>query len=172
MKKAFLICLVALVFACNQSGKKTDETLGDAREGRQQEQPAVKNERPVMTFTLLDGSKVDAQSLQEKMVLVLFQPDCDHCQDEAKQIKNRLEAFKDYQLYFISSHPMEVIEKFAKDYGLYKKPNVHFGATTVDSVLDNYGAISAPSIYIYTKEGKLVEEFEGQVDVEMIIRHL
>jgi thioredoxin-related protein len=171
MKRASLILLVALAVACGQTEKKTEE-LERTAQAQQPIEPEVKNERPVMTFTLLDGSKIDAQSLNEKMVLILFQPDCDHCQQEAKQIKNRLEAFKDYQLYFISSHPMEIIEKFAKDYGLYKKENVHFGATTVESVLDNYGAISAPSIYIYTKEGRLVEEFEGQVDIEMVIRHL
>lgn len=164
-----IIKIVFLLFLCACSSKEKAEEGVVTKEDAV---PAIKDERPVMTFTLTDGAQVNAQGLNEKFVLVLFQPDCDHCQNEAKQIRNRLEAFQTYQLYFISSHPMEVISKFATDYGLAGLPNVHFGWTSVESVLNNYGAISAPSVYIYTKEGRLVESFEGQVDVEMIIRHL
>lgn len=135
-------------------------------------EPEIRNERPVMTFTLSDGEQVDVRDLDQQMVLVLFQPDCSHCKDEAKQIKNRLEAFTNYNLYFISSQPMEEVNNFAKEYGLDGLANVHFGWTSVESVLNNFGAISAPSIYIYTKEGRLVESFEGQVDVETVIRYL
>jgi len=135
-------------------------------------QPPVKDERPVMTFTLTNGSTLDARELDDRMMLILFQPDCDHCQDEATQIQKRLEAFDDYQLYFISSYPMEQIDQFAKTYQLANIPNIHFGSTSPQSVLNNYGPIPAPSVYIYTKQGKLVKSFEGPIDVEMIIKHL
>ncbi|HYC85664.1 MAG TPA: redoxin domain-containing protein [Chryseosolibacter sp.] len=136
------------------------------------ETPVIKNERPVMAFTLTDGSMVNARDIDEQMLLILFQPDCDHCQDEARQIKKRLEAFKDYQLYFISSQPIEMIEKFSRDYQLTNLPNVHFGHTEVQNVWNNFGSISAPSMYLYSKEGRLVESFEGLVDVEVIIKYL
>jgi thioredoxin-related protein len=169
MTNRILLLFVVVVFvSCETKENKPVEKAEAAEVAK----PEIKNERPLMTFTLTDGNKVDAQEINEKMVLVLFQPDCDHCQAEAKQIKARLDAFKDYQLYFISSQPIEVINQFAKDYQLSGKNNVHFGWTSVESVLNNFGAISAPSIYIYTQEGKLVESFDGQVDVEMVIRYL
>jgi peroxiredoxin len=168
MYKHFIL-LTGLLFAygCVQKEKPADVIVPE-----QETQPVIRNERPVMTFTLTDGSQVNAQELRDQMLLILFQPDCDHCQDEAKQIKKRMEAFKDYQLYFISSHPLDLIEKFSKEYQLVNMPNVHFGYTPVQSVWNNYGSISAPSVYIYSKEGRLVESFEGQVDVEVIIKYL
>jgi thioredoxin-related protein len=168
MINRILLAFIVVVFVGCEKKEKPVEKAEDVKVV----EPEIKNERPVMTFTLTDGSKVDAQTIGEKMVLVLFQPDCDHCQAEAKQIKARLDAFRDYHLYFISSQPMEVINQFAKDYQLAGKENVHFGWTSVENVLNNFGAISAPSIYIYTKEGRLVESFDGQVDVEVVIRYL
>jgi thioredoxin-related protein len=132
----------------------------------------VKNERPSMTVSMGDGRQVDIKNLEEKIVLVLFQPDCDHCQREAREIHDHLEAFREYQLYFISSHPMEVIQQFAKDYDLDNKPNVYFANTAVDNVLNNFGAISAPSVYIYNKEGKLVKNLNGESKIEEIIKYL
>jgi peroxiredoxin len=166
-KNCFLFVFLLLLTTCGEKQKPVEPVKTP-----EAEQPVAKNERPVMTFNLTNGTQVNAHELNDQMVLVLFQPDCDHCQNEATQIRNRLEAFKDYQLYFISSHPIEVIAKFAKDYQLSNKENVHFGWTSVESVLNNYGAISAPSIYIYNKQGTLVESFDGQVDVEMVIRYL
>jgi peroxiredoxin len=169
MFRTLIVTLCVFAAACGSKEKKPEPTPA---ENPTPSVATVKNERPVMTLTLTDGSQIDAQALNEQMVLVLFQPDCDHCQNEATQIRKRLNAFKDYQLYFISSQPMEAIQKFAKDYKLYDLPNVHFGFTTVENVLNNYGAISAPSIYIYTKEGRLVESFDGLVDVEVVIKYL
>jgi peroxiredoxin len=167
MFKQILLFSFLILSACVKKEKPVEEVVE-----KEKAPTVIKNERPVMTFTLTDGGQVDAHELDDKMVLVLFQPDCDHCQMEAKQIKNRLEAFKDYELYFISSHPMALIQEFAKDYQLVNIPNVHFGYTSVQSVWNNYGGISAPSIYIYSKEGRLVESFEGQVDVEVVIKYL
>lgn len=163
----FIICFLALSCSSrDRDNKQESEAIPEAAVA------PIKNERPVMNLTLTDGRQIDAQTMNEQMVLVLFQPDCDHCQREATQIKKRLEAFRDYKIYFISSHPMEIIQKFATDYKLDNEPNVFFGYTTVENVLNNYGAISAPSIYIYTKEGRLVESFDGLVDVEVIIKYL
>lgn len=168
MSRKLLIALLIVFFACSEKSKNE----GAVVEQKSLAPAPVRNERPVMTFTLTTGEQIDAHGIDQQAVFIFFQPDCDHCQQEATQIRNRLEAFNDYQLYFISSHPMSVIEKFSRDYGLANFNNVHFGHTPVESVWNNYGSISAPSVYVYSKEGRLVESFEGMVDVEVIIKHL
>ncbi len=132
----------------------------------------VRNDRPPITIRLTDGTDVKIREQESKMVLILFQPDCDHCQDEAKQISGRLEAFKDYQIYFVSSESQETILKFSKDYDLFNKDNVHFGFASVDDILAHFGSISTPSIYIYNESGELVQSFDGLVDVSVIIQYL
>lgn len=132
----------------------------------------VRDDRPPITIRLTDGTDVKVKEQKSKMILVLFQPDCDHCQDEAKQIRQQLEAFKDYQMYFISSESLETILKFSKDYELFNKDRVSFGYASVDDILSHFGSISTPSIYIYKESGELIQSFDGLVDVSVIIQYL
>jgi peroxiredoxin len=151
------------------------------KEGKPQENSTTKeaasqkveaSDFPSMQITLLDGKLMNAKELKGKTVLVLFQPDCDHCQHEAEDIEDHLASFRDYTLYFVSSAGPEEIRKFSNTYKLSGIPNIIFGATTVESILNNFGAIQAPSIYIYSEEGKLVNSFNGQTDVGVILKYL
>lgn len=130
------------------------------------------NELPGMVVTLLDGSNVDMKSLTEKAILIIFRPDCDHCQREAVAIEENLDAFVDNSLYFITSDPMPEIERFANDYRLAGRTNVFFGWTSVENVLNNFGSVSTPSIYMYSREHKLIKSFNGEVDIDQVLAFL
>ena len=133
--------------------------------------PVLVNEYPDLILTLNNGKKLSTKTLKGNNVFILFQPDCDHCQNEAVQIEQRLEDFRDYTLYFISSSPMEQITAFAKNFKLDNKDNVKFAWTTNEGVLTYYGAIPTPSIYVYS-QGKLRTSFNGQTEVENILKAL
>lgn len=157
-----LVCVLA-VTACN----KPQET-------KTNEQPSTTiaaNDLPAMTITSLDGNQFSARNLKGKNIIIMFQPDCDHCQREAKQIGENINAFKDYQLYFVSSATREELQKFASEYILDKFSNVHFGSTSVNDVINTYGQIETPSIYIYD-DRKLVQKFNGEVEISEVIKHL
>lgn len=161
--KHVLIVFAALVVIMGCSGKQESET---------RQKPLASNEFPQMQIELLNGNSLSAKSIEGKTVLILFQPDCDHCQHEAEQIENNLSVFRDYTLYFVSSSPVHELEKFANDYKLRGIPNVLFGQTTTESILNSFGPIQTPSIYIYSGEGKLVKHFNGQTEVGEIIKYL
>lgn len=129
------------------------------------------NDYPAIVLQLEDGQGIQAKDLEGNNIFILFQPDCDHCQHEAVSIEQRLEDFRDYTLYFISSAPMEQIGAFADNYGLGSRNNVKFAWTATQGVLDNYGPIQTPSIYIYSG-GRLKKYFNGQTDIETILAAL
>lgn len=133
---------------------------------------SAQNDLPTLTALKLDGSRLLTKQLQGKTVLVLFQPDCDHCQREAKQIRENLDAFKAYSLYFISADALSRIAAFAADYGLTGYDNVHFATTEAQYILNNFGPIDAPSLYIYNDSGKLVKKFNGETDIKLILSSL
>lgn len=161
--------LLSWLFLCTCSEKEKQETK---IEEPKTAIPAPVNSRPSLELTLLNGETFNIKTRERDMVLILFQPDCDHCQQEAEQIRERLSVFKGYEVYFISSHPLEVIKEFAAKYGLADKPNVYFASTSVEGILENFGAIPAPSVYIYNKEGELKESFNGQTDLDVIVKYL
>ena len=143
------------------SNKKDDATSRSAA-----------NDLPTMTITKTDASVLNVKSVTGKTILILFQPDCDHCQREAAQIKNHQESFKDYTLYFISSDALDRIGSFAKQYELAGFDNIHFGRTETQTILDNFGPIDAPSLYIYNEDGQLVKKFNGETEITLILNSL
>jgi hypothetical protein len=130
------------------------------------------NEYPNMNLVFPDGSTRSARNLPAKSILVFYFPDCDHCQREAADISKHLAAFKSYHVWFIAVVPFPEIQKFAIDYKLIGYNYVHFVRTEPKDITNNYGGISTPSMYIYSKEKKLVKAFNGETKVEEIIKHL
>jgi peroxiredoxin len=162
-----LLFLSTIAFAGCRWEKKEAAKNGEAAETSVE----TKNDLPFMPITLVDGKVVNAKDFSGKNILILFQPDCDHCQHEAEDIEKELAAFKDYTLYFVSAAPMPQIEQFASTYKLTGKDNIVFGNTAAEHVLNHFGPIPAPSIYIYNDK-TLKQGFEGQTEVAKIVAAL
>lgn len=135
--------------------------------------PAVRHtDLPNMQLVKTDGSKETANAIQGKAMLVLFQPDCDHCQREAVQIRDHLDAFREYTLYFISDAPPAQLAQFAREYELGNRPNIHFAQTSIESILQHFGPIDTPSVFIYSDKGMLKKSFIGETPIEQILQHI
>jgi len=130
------------------------------------------NELPYLNYKTLEGAPQSTRTLPGNSILILFNTDCDHCQQEAKEISDKREAFKNYELLFIASDSLHKIESFAKTYGLADDPNVTFGWAEYRDVLQNFGGISTPAIYIFSREKKFVKSFFGQTPIEELIKYL
>jgi peroxiredoxin len=170
--KKLIICLVIvpIVFNCAKTEKKTEEFKEERTVPVAPK--TVKSEIPDLWVILEDGTRQSTRTLRGKTMIFLFQPDCDHCQREAVDLEKHIAHFKDYQLYFISSAPMPEILKFAEDYKLRPYENLHWATTTAQNVISNFGPIDAPSVYLYSEAGKLIEKFNGEVAVEVILKYL
>jgi len=168
MKKIIIAFSVLLVIGTACSTKKRTNLENPSLSAK----PAM-TDLPSILLTKLDGSKFSAKSLQgHPVILVLFQASCDHCQREAKQIKAHIESFRNYQIYFISADSPQEASKFAIDYGLGGELNVTFALTDVPSVLNTFGPVSTPSVYIYDAGGKLITKFNGETDISLILKRL
>jgi peroxiredoxin len=143
-----------------------------AEEPTEQTDHAGRNEKPDLRISIDNGSRVSAKDLPGKLLLILFQPDCDHCQREAEDIKRHISAFADYQLYFISSAPMDEVRRFAEEYKLREHANVHLATTSVTDILNTFGPIQAPSIYLHDEKGTLIQSFNGEVAIDVVLKYL
>jgi hypothetical protein len=155
----FLI-LNLIAFGCSSKKQEKGSTSAE-----------LVNEYPPLVLQFENGERLSAKDLKGKNVFVLFQPDCSHCQEEAIHIEQRLPEFKDYTLYFISSSPIDQIMAFARGFNLDAREKVRFAWTAPEGVLTYYGPIQTPSIYIYS-DGKLRQKFNGQTEIESILRAL
>ncbi len=171
MKKNLFIyiipLLVATTWSCTQVKEETTQTQAAPASAASAPEATV-NQLPDLTLTKINRSQLSARDLKGKVMLVYFDPDCDHCQEEAKLIQANLDAFKEYALYFISSAPMSKMQQFAWDYKL-AGPNVNLAYATPENILRTFGPVQTPSIYIYSDTGKLVRAFNGQTPIEKIL---
>ena len=160
----FLIAASALMLQC---AKTTDS--GNAVGV---EVASAVNELPEMNLVTVDKQIIHAHELTGKNILIFYRPECDHCQREAAAISENLDAFSEYQIYFVGTDGHEASQTFAKDYALVGKSNVHFVQTSVNEILDRLGPISTPSLYIYSEERRLVRHLDGETAIEEILRYL
>jgi hypothetical protein len=159
---ALIIIAISIVCSCTTSPiKRKNET-----------EAVIQNDLPDLIINFLDGSQIHAKELQGNTIIVVFFPDCDHCQREATQIKKNIEQFKNYTLYFLATTPKEEIETFAIDYKLGNEKNVQFGMIAAQDVLPNFGSIPTPSLYIYNSDHRLVQTFNGETDIETILKYI
>lgn len=175
MKKGLILITAVLLLAAgfyffgyrNSAGSEEAkvESAVAAEEG-------AASDLPWLPITKADGSRLMVKDLEGKTVLVLFQPDCDHCQREAVQIRENLSHFDDYQLYFVSDAALPQISQFAKEYELEGIRNVHFAQASVNDIIYTVGPVPSPSLFVYSENGRLVKDFKGETPVEQIIPYL
>lgn len=159
------LILAITLSSCEQNSKKERPVQSS---DRVPSATTVQNDLPNLSLTTIEGAEITIKNQPGKVILILFQPECDDCQREAVQIKDNMEAFKGYSVYFISSAAIPEITSFSKEYKLDGFENVIFGQTSVQNVLNTLGPIPAPSVYIYSNEGKLMKQFNGEVDISEI----
>ncbi|MCJ8164068.1 thioredoxin family protein [Pontibacter sp. E15-1] len=175
MKKLLIITVLSLIalaafiyFGAFNDSPSNNQPV----EAMQAPAQAASNDLPAMPLSLMDGSRVMTKNLQGKTILVLYQPDCDHCQREATQIQENLQAFEGYTLYFISDADFALQQQFADTYKLAGQENVYFATATVNDILDQIGPIQTPSLFVYSAEGRLVKSFIGETPIEQILQVL
>lgn len=163
--RIFILTAISLIIlgACSNPKNKKEISFAVA-------QPQVKT-LPAMYIRTTDGKTMSARTLSgKKTILILFQPDCDHCQNEARQIRENIAHFNHYQVYFVTAAKTEEAKSFLVDFRFDNIKNFHFATTDVQSILNSYGPVSTPSIYIYSEQGELRAQFNGQTEIETILK--
>lgn len=124
------------------------------------------NDLPGMNvLSLPEQSTLALNSLAGNVILIFFNPECEHCQEEAHLIADNKDLFKDYHLYFIASDSVQKITRFSTDYKL-TEPNYHFAFGDGLAVYQTMGAINnVPAVYVY-RNRKLTGRSEGIIPLE------
>ncbi len=163
------IALSFLLLACsgeNKSGEAQTDVAAPATEGVAE----VSKGLPDFVMTTLQGETLRTKSLQGKNILIFYNPDCDHCQRQAQSIRKKMDAFSNWTIYFIAASGDTQSRTFATTYDLHEQKNVVFATAGIPEVIREMGSIGTPSIFIYSDEGKLVKQFDGETPVEDILK--
>lgn len=129
---------------------------------------------PEFSFKTLENTNFTNANLKPNVatIFIYFNSECDYCQHEAQSISDSIKEFKDVQLLFVSTEPIETIKTFAKTYKLINLQNTTFLYDSAHNFSNRFDANSIPFILIYNKDQELVKKHKGQLKAEAILSTL
>ena len=136
-------------------------------------QPAYKRYPtiPGLQLLSLDSTAYTKEQLPRKkqVLIMLFSPDCDHCQHETEQIVANKEAFADTHILMVSTLPLFRLKEFEKQYGLEQMQNVTITKDPYYVLISFYSLRMFPFMALYNRKGDLIQTYQGSVGVEKIL---
>ena len=117
-----------------------------------------------------DSTKFTKDDLKKKTatIIMVFSPDCEHCQHETRELIAHIDLFKKVQIVMSSPIEYKFLKRFYTDYNIADYPNITIGADPGYFLGTFYHVRSFPSLFLYDRKGNFVKAFDGSVPVEQI----
>jgi thiol-disulfide isomerase/thioredoxin len=133
---------------------------------------------PPFSMMQANGKVFKAQDLPmgKPIIIIYFDPDCDHCEKTTKELLIKMDEFKKASIAMVTYLPVDKVIEFEKKYALKKYPNIYVGTEVKTFFLRNYyRLVTMPFIALYTKNGDMVKEYRNQetlTDLSMQLKNL
>lgn len=136
--------------------------------------PAYRKYPTVPPLQLLLGdsaTKYTKENLPKKkpVLIMLFSPDCSHCQHTAEEMVKYKEELKDIHIVMATMHNISQMNAFMQQYKLNELDNIVAGRDIYYILQGFYNIHSLPYLGFYDKKGHLIRGFEGSMPVSQII---
>ena len=121
---------------------------------------------PAFDILQVNGSHFKVADLKkgQPVMLVYFDPDCDHCVLFAKELVKQIDAFSNVEIVMISYVPMQSLKGFITQVGLGKYPRIKVGTEGSSFVVRyHYNIIQFPYLALHDNAGHLFATYESEV---------
>jgi peroxiredoxin len=111
----------------------------------------------------------------QPLLVFYFNPDCDHCQQQAKWVHEGLAKIKakNAQMMWVSDAEINDIVAFRKNYFPSNIGVPMFFVQDKDMKIDDwFGYSEVPTILVYDREGNFVVKFKKETAVDELVKHL
>ena len=107
------------------------------------------------------------------MVLIYFDPECDHCQKLMDELFKNIDNFKRAEIVMVTYKPVIELTAFEKKYNTQKYTNIKVGTEgTAFYLRKYYGLVIMPFTALYDKEGNLNYSYKSGTPVPDLVGRL
>ena len=126
---------------------------------------------PKFTLNLTTGKSFSNTQIPKTKYtcIIIFSPDCSHCQEEAADLTKNADKFKSVFFIWNSYKEMADIKVFATKYGLDKQSNVIVGRDPEFSIPVFFRPRMTPFVALYAN-GQLLKVYEQGVKVPELLK--
>jgi thioredoxin-related protein len=169
--KYLIICLLAIT--CLSTTTQAQTQNSNTAPTVDPSAPYIKDKRiPNFSLTSIDGKEITNKDLPTKYkytCIIIFSPDCSHCEHEADEINKNADKFKNVLFIWDSYREMDLIKKFATKYNLAGQPNVVIGRDGALTIPTFFRPRMTPFVALYDR-GNFVKIWEQGVEPTELIK--
>lgn len=120
-----------------------------------------------ITFKAPDSTLYTTGDLEKKtpLLMMLFSPDCGHCQNVTTELLNNINHFKKDRILMITWLPYSDMLKFYKEYKIANYPQITMSWDSKFFFVPYYHVHMYPKLIVYNRKGNYVSEFEGNIKI-------
>ena len=164
MNKIFLI--LSLFVILNYSSAQGDSTQSPSSRFRIFPPTRLMLADSLSFFTNKDLLK------NKSVMLMVFNPDCDHCQHETEEIIKHIDKFTGIQIVMTTSMPFDAMMAFREKYKLADYKNITVAQDTHYFLPSYYMISNLPFLAFYNKKKELISVFEGTMPMTKALEEL
>ncbi|HEX5655241.1 MAG TPA: thioredoxin [Chitinophagaceae bacterium] len=125
---------------------------------------------PPVKLLKADGSVFDKEALSRKspVMLMLFNPACEHCRQETTELTRNMNLFKKVQIVMATSAPFDSMIVFIRNYSLNNFDNIIVGRDEHYFLPTFFRIRNLPFLAFYDKKKGLIDIFEGAMPIPQI----
>lgn len=136
--------------------------------------PAYKRYPTLPPLQLLLGdstTKYTKDSIPKKkaVFIMLFSPDCNHCQRTAEEMVAHKEELQDVHIIMATMHPLWQMNNFVAQYSLGQLPNLTVGKDLYFILPGFYNIKYLPFMAFYNNKGALISGIEGGLPIPKVL---
>jgi len=130
---------------------------------------------PPFKMTLSNNKIFNAAELpkDKPLVLIYFDPDCDHCQKLMTELFKKINSFKKVEMVLITFKPVTEVAAFEKKYNTSKYANMRVGTEgTLFYLKNHYKLVKMPFTALYDSKGNYSYSYREETPVDDLIKRL
>ena len=126
---------------------------------------------PPLNLLLVDSTtKFSEKDIPKNhpVFIILFSPDCDHCQKETEELIDNIDKFKKIEIVMATMLPFDKMKTFYEFNHLERFKNITVGKDIQFILPTFYRIKNLPYLAFYNKKGKLIDTFEGSLPIPKV----
>jgi thiol-disulfide isomerase/thioredoxin len=104
------------------------------------------------------------------ILLMVFHPECDHCQHETEELTKNIEQFRNIQIVMATMVPVTEMKNFIEKYKLSQYDNIIVAQDVSFFLPPFFQFNNLPFLAFYNKKQKLIDTFSGSMKIEAVLK--
>lgn len=109
---------------------------------------------------------------KSKVMILLFNPGCEHCRHETDEIIKQIDRFSEVQIVMATFMPFDTMMVFRKEFKLAEYKNITVVKDVHFFLPAFYQIRNLPFQAFYNREKELISVFEGSMSIEKMLAEL